>query len=210
MSPCAQVWVFMYMYLAVLSEGRFLSHSRKNSEMRQGGQESKVRIYLRESMLSREEQAVSGEQLHWVSSASWFVRRRNEGVEYSLGREGVGSYSLIFLPAPPSRGEEGFLSLFSLDQKCHDIGAWWVLLICKANFIVMRAYWAKGYIQTLEIPAFPHLPLSPGHLSPPRCVVSCQSGGSCFSLSAQGPPLFSRCMVSCHLAPAPLSLLVSS
>ena len=44
----------------------------------------------------------------------------------------------------------------------------------------------------------------------PKCMVSCQSGGSCFSLSVQSPPLFTRCMVSCHLAHAPLSLLTSS
>ena len=44
----------------------------------------------------------------------------------------------------------------------------------------------------------------------PKYVVSCQSGGSCFSLSAQGPPLFSRCVISCPLAPAPISLLIPS
>ena len=44
----------------------------------------------------------------------------------------------------------------------------------------------------------------------PRCVVSCHSGSSCFPLSAYGSPLFTRCMISCHLAPAPLSLLLPS
>ena len=49
---------------------------------------------------------------------------RNEAVEYSLGRERFGGlYSLIFLPAPPSQGEEGFSSLFSLDGKCHGADA---------------------------------------------------------------------------------------
>ena len=56
------------------------------------------------------------------------------------GEGGVwGSYSLIFIPAPSSRGEEGFLSLFSLDQKRHGVSGRWVLLSCKAHFIVMRA-----------------------------------------------------------------------
>ena len=30
------------------------------------------------------------------------------------GRRGLGLYSLTFISAPPSQGEEGFLSLFSL------------------------------------------------------------------------------------------------
>ena len=47
--------------LELILEGRFLSCCRKNSEMRQGGQESKVMIYLSDSMLSRGEQEVSGE-----------------------------------------------------------------------------------------------------------------------------------------------------
>ena len=41
----------------------------------------------------------------------------------------------------------------------------------------------------------------------PKCVVSGQSGGPCFPLSVCGSPLSTRCMISCHLAPAPLSLL---
>ena len=36
---------------------------------------------------------------------------------------GLGSYFLIFIPAPPYGEEEGFLSLFSPDQKCHGTGA---------------------------------------------------------------------------------------
>ena len=44
----------------------------------------------------------------------------------------------------------------------------------------------------------------------PKCVVSCQSGGSCFSLSAHGPQLFTRCVISCHLVLAPISLPISS
>ena len=37
----------------------------------------------------------------------------------------------------------------------------------------------------------------------PECVVSCQSGGSCFSLFAQGPSLFTGYVASCHLAYVP-------
>ena len=66
-------------------------------------------------------------------------------------------------------------------------------------------------MQTLEIPAFSHLSLSVSRtLITPKCVVSFQSGSSCFSLSAREPPLFTRVVVSCHLAPAPLSLLTPS
>lgn len=43
------------------------------------------------------------------------------------------SYSQIFILAPPSWGKEGFLSLFSLDQECLGISAWWEL-ICKDKF----------------------------------------------------------------------------
>ena len=65
---------------------------------------------------------------------------RNEwGGKFTGEGKVCGSYSLIFIPAPSSRGEEGFLSLFSLDQKCHSVGALWVLLTWKANFIEMRA-----------------------------------------------------------------------
>ena len=62
--------------------------------------------------------------------------------------------------------------------------------------------------------AFSHLSLSASRtLKAPKCVVSFDSGGSCFSLSAQRTPpstQFTSCMVSCHLAHAPLSLLISS
>ena len=52
----------------------------------------------------------------------------------------LGSYSMIFIPAPTSQEEERFLSLFRFDWKCPNINACWVLLICKANFNVMRTY----------------------------------------------------------------------
>ena len=39
-----------------------------------------------------------------------------------------------------------------------------------------------------DIPAFSHLSFSASRtLITPKYVVSCQSGGSCFSLSTQGP-----------------------
>ena len=71
------------------------------------------------------------------------------------GGRSWGSSSLIFIPALLSRGEEGILSLFSLDQKCHGIDAWWVLPIYKAD-LVMRSQWAKDDLWTHEVPTFPH------------------------------------------------------
>ena len=43
----------------------------------------------------------------------------------------------------------------------------------------------------------------------PKGVVSGQSGGPYSSLSARGPQLSPGYVVSCHLAPAPVSLLLS-
>ena len=46
----------------------------------------------------------------------------SEGVEHSLGKEGLGSDSpWFFIPAPSSCGEEGFLSPVSFGHKCHSI-----------------------------------------------------------------------------------------
>ena len=45
---------------------------------------------------------------------------------------------------------------------------------------------------------------------PPECVVSCQSEASCFALSAYGTLLLTRCLISCRLAPAHISLLLPS
>lgn len=44
----------------------------------------------------------------------------------------------------------------------------------------------------------------------PKCVVSMSVQRSFFCLSAQGLPLLIRCMVSCNLACAPLSLFIFS
>ena len=61
-----------------------------------------------------------------------------------------------------------------------------------------------GLRRFLPAPPFFVCYLDPYH---PKCVVSGQSGGSCFPLSVCGPPVSTRCMISCHLAPAPISLL---
>ena len=45
---------------------------------------------------------------------------------------------------------------------------------------------------------------------PKMCGFLSQSGGFCFSLSAPGPLLFTSCVISCHLAPSPISLLIPS
>lgn len=64
----------------------------------------------------------------------------NEGAGYSLRKEEYGGHlPRILIPTPISQGEEGFLFLLNLDQKCHGIGSSWVLLIQKVIFIVMRA-----------------------------------------------------------------------
>ena len=49
-----------------------------------------------------------------------YERHTDERAEHSLGKEELGGlYSLIFIPAPSSQGEEGFVILFGLNQKCH-------------------------------------------------------------------------------------------
>ena len=136
----------------------------------------------------------------WVNSGIWWWTGR-PGMLQSMGSQRVGQdwatelnwtegrvwglYSLVFIPAPFSRGEGWLLSLFSLDQKCHGLGARWVLFTYKANFIVKRAQWATGYIGTQEMSTFPHDCfqdiLLPRHYHS-KGVVSCQSGGSCFPL----------------------------
>ena len=74
--------------------------------------------------------------------------------------------------------------------------------------IVKTEQWEKHYIWMQVIPIFPtFLCLLFRPLSFKMVSVSCQSEGSCFSLSAYGPSLFTRCLISCHLAPAPISLL---
>ena len=124
------------------------------------------------------------------------------------------SYSLIFISGPPSQRGEGFLSLFSFDWKYHGVSESWVFLICLANFIIKGASWATGYSLMLEICPFPHFFGCLQGIYYPKYVLSCQSGGSCFSLSAHGLhclhdvwypatwppyPLFCSCLAICLL-----------
>ena len=114
-------------------------------------------------------------RLRWVAALSFFGKLVIWGVKMNArnrhwGGRGLGSYFLICIPTPPSTREEGFLSLFSLDQKCYGIGAWWEHLICKANFIVMRTSWAKVTFRSWRFPPFPiFLCLPPECLSPKMC-----------------------------------------
>lgn len=67
----------------------------------------------------------------------------------------------------------------------------------------------KGHIRMVEIPVLSHLSLPPGHSSAQNAwfLISPEVPVS-LGLS-KGPPLFTRCVISCHLARAPLSLLIS-
>ena len=176
-----------------------------------GDQGSKVRIYFSKNTLSRE----SSRRVKMCPAFLWCqLWGAYKGAEYLLGKKWFsGSYFQIFIQAPPSQGEEGFFfTFFSLDWKCHGVSAWWVLLICKAYFIVMRDNKQKisFYIGLLKSPTFLHLSLPASRtLISPKCVVSYQSRGSCIFFAAHGPPLFTRCVVSCHLFCVPLSLLIS-
>ena len=72
------------------------------------------------------------------------------------GEGGVwGLYSLIFIPALPSWREEWFFFLFGFYQKCHDISAWWVLLICIDNFIIILLQWGHNEQQVTFRCPFP-------------------------------------------------------
>ena len=101
----------------------------------------------------------------FVKPVTRAIQMKEQNIHW--GGRGLELYTLIFIPAPPSWGEGGFLSLFSFDRKYHSISAWWELLIFKANFTVIRPWWAKDYIQMPEIPSFSYLSLSASrHLSP--------------------------------------------
>ena len=125
----------------------------------------------------RESGQTGEDLLLWVSLTSWFWKwkwlcgayRWRGGI--FTGEGGIwGSYSLIFISVPSSRGEERFLSLFSLDKRCHGFIAWWVLLICKTNFIVMRYNEQQFTFRHRKFPPFlTFLCPLPWHLSPKRC-----------------------------------------
>ena len=127
------------------------------------------------------------------------------GWNINLGRRSLGVPD--FDPSAIFPQGIGFLSFYSLDHKCHSVGAWWVRLVCKANFIEMRAQWATGYILKQEMPTF--LSLLSGHVHL-KCVIFCQCEGSFFSLSAHEPLLFTRCKISCYAVPAHTSLVIPS
>ena len=65
------VWAQM-----LLVNVRFLSHRRKNSETRQGGQESKMRIYLSKNTLSEREWAD-----RWVAALGFFGKPGMWGIQ---------------------------------------------------------------------------------------------------------------------------------
>ena len=132
-------------------------------------------------------------------------------MECSLGKEEFGrhlpwfSFQLHF-----PKEEEGFLWLFSQNQKCHGIGEWEVLS-CKVNLTEQKV--------TFECRGV-HLSLPFSDTYHPKYVISCHSEVSCLHLSAYAPPPLPlhplpmptciKVLVSCHLAPAPISLLTPS
>ena len=75
------------------------------------------------------------------------------------------------------------------------------------NESTMSKRWHLGSGDSCLSPPFFVCCLSPYH---PKCVVSCQSEGPCFPLSAYGPLFFIGYVVSGHLAPTPISLLIPS
>ena len=124
------------------------------------------------------------------------------------GEGGVwGSTSLFFIPALFSWGEKGFLSQFSLYQKCHGLVSWWVLLIYKVNlFCYENTMSGSLYMDARDSHFSPFsffLSVTGVDTYHPKYVVSCQSEGSYFPLSAYGPLLFIRCTfpITCPLPP---------
>ena len=112
----------------------------------------------------------------------------------SLGKEFRGQFPCFFTPALFSRREEGFCSC--------------VIRIVVA--LVFDTTLSKKFLDSRYSglsPPFFACYWDPYHR---KCVVSYQSEGFCFPLSAYGPLLFRRCVISCHLAPAPISLLTPS
>lgn len=62
------------------------------------------------------------------AALSSFGKLVTQGVKLNgrhIHREGrsLGPHSVISFPSPPSRGEEGFFSLISLDRMCHSVSA---------------------------------------------------------------------------------------
>ena len=67
-------------------------------------------------------------RLRWVATPNFFGKLVIWAVKVDrmLIEEGGfgGGISWFFIPAPPSQGEVGFWSFFSLDQKCQFISTW--------------------------------------------------------------------------------------
>ena len=114
-------------------------------------------------------------------SGTSYKRHPISWAKYLLGRWVWASVSLIFIPALPSGAGGEFWSLLSFNGTCH---ASWELLNGIANSIII--YYNEGIMSREEICPFFHFSWSASRAFTQKCVVSCQSGGSCFSLSAHG------------------------
>ena len=139
-----KVHSFFFYFLNFKIFNSYMCSSRKNSEMKQRNVKKGHKVYLSRIYSYRESGQIGEVLLPWVSSASQLGAYRWRGGIVTGKEEYRGSCFLVFIPAPISQGEEGFFSLFSLDQKCHGVGAWWALLTCKADSTVMRAYCSTG------------------------------------------------------------------
>ena len=69
---------------------RFLPCLRKNSEVKQGGKESKVRIYLSKDMLSVERGREVRGRCPGSLGVAGYAEHTSEGVEHLLGKEEFG------------------------------------------------------------------------------------------------------------------------
>ena len=101
-------WLVLYLLL----ESRILFHCRKNSETQRPREQN--HDLLSNSTLSGERAG----RLRWAAALSFFGklviwRVKMMGSDIHCRGRGLGLYFLIFIPSPPSQGEEGFLSLFS-------------------------------------------------------------------------------------------------
>lgn len=135
---------------------------------------------------------------------------KNEWAECSLGGERFGVIIPDFHPNSTFLRREG---IFVFIQSWSEVSQHQYMMetsYLQGWFYCNENIMSKRYIWTLEIPPFPtFLCLPPGHLLPPNVWVLISPEVSCF-LSAQGPALFTRCGVSCHLVCASLCLLISS
>ena len=135
---CGGGWHLLTMAMSqveMFQKFRFLSLHRRNLEMREKLRKKSEDLFKWETHLFKR-----GKLLPCVSLALLVIRSISlceQTIHWEGGVGGGGSYSLIFISAPTSQREERFLSLFSFHLKCPGIGAWWVLLIGIANFIII-------------------------------------------------------------------------